>query len=165
MRAYLLDTNVWSDWYNPTKNRKIIERVSKLKEPEKPQISIITWGELRFGFNLFSLKQKKQFGDIEGFIQEKRPFTVNIDDNVTKQYGILRARLFEKYAPNSKKIKGLRPEQLVDPVTSLTLGIQENDFWIAAQAVNWNLVLVTRDKMDRIRKIACPELIIENWAD
>jgi predicted nucleic acid-binding protein len=165
MRAYLLDTNVWSDWYNPAKSKTIIKKVAQLKNPEKLQISIITWGELRFGFNVLSREKREELGDVEGFVKEKNPYTITIDDNVTKQYGILRARLFKKYAPNTQKRKGLRPEQLIDPVTSLALGIQENDLWIAAQAINWGLILVTRDKMDRIREIACPDLIIENWSD
>jgi predicted nucleic acid-binding protein len=51
---------------------------------------------------------------------------------------------------------------LIDPVTSRELGIQENDLWIAAQALEYNLVLVTNDKMDRIRDV-CEDLQVENW--
>jgi tRNA(fMet)-specific endonuclease VapC len=87
--------------------------------------------------------------------------------NITKAtriyYGSLRARIFEKYAPNERRCRGLRPEQLIDLVTSRELGIQENDLWIAAQALEYNLVLVTNDKMDRIRDV-CEDLQVENWA-
>jgi predicted nucleic acid-binding protein len=79
-------------------------------------------------------------------------------------YGMLRARLFENYTPNNKKRKGLRPEQLIDPVTSLELGIQENDLWIAAQAMSQNLTLVTNDKLHQIHEVAGDELHIDNWA-
>ena len=89
---------------------------------------------------------------------------VPIDKHSANTYGELRARLFEKYAPNNKKRKGLRPEQLIDPVTSLELGIQENDLWIAAQAISRNLTLVTNDAMNRIRDIAGKSLHIDNWA-
>jgi len=51
---------------------------------------------------------------------------------------------------------------LVDPVTAKVLGIQENDLWIAAQAIERNLILVTNDGMSRIREIAS-ELRIEDW--
>lgn len=78
-------------------------------------------------------------------------------------YGSLRASVFEKYAPNAKRRSGLRPAQLIDPVTSQELGIQENDLWIAAQALEYNLVFVTNDKMERMRDV-CEELQIENWA-
>jgi len=76
--------------------------------------------------------------------------------------GALRASVFEKYAPNAKRRSGLRPEQLIDPVTSQELSIQENDLWMAAQALEYNLVFVTNDKMERIREV-CADLQIENW--
>lgn len=59
--------------------------------------------------------------------------------------------------------KGLRPEQLVDPTTAKELDIQENDLWLAAQALEHNLVLVSHDKMTRLRKVA-EELRVQDWA-
>jgi predicted nucleic acid-binding protein len=47
-------------------------------------------------------------------------------------------------------------------VTSQELGIQENDLWMAAQALEYNLVFVTNDKMERIREV-CADLQLENW--
>lgn len=73
--------------------------------------------------------------------------------------------MFERFAPNDKKRKGLRPEQLCDPVTSLELGIQENDLWIVAQAITYGLVLVTNDKLKRISEVISDELHIENWTE
>jgi len=51
-------------------------------------------------------------------------------------------------------------------LTALTLGIQENDLWIAAQAIERHFILVTSDhRMTRIREIASEaELVIEDWA-
>jgi predicted nucleic acid-binding protein len=51
-----------------------------------------------------------------------------------------------------------------DPVTGHQLGIDENDLWIAAQAVEHNLVLITSDKLLKLRE-ADPDgrLLIENW--
>jgi predicted nucleic acid-binding protein len=88
---------------------------------------------------------------------------LDVTRSTTLIYGDLRARLFEKYAPGAKRKKGMRPEELTDPVTSKKLGIQENDLWIAAQAIERNLVLVSNDAMKRIRSVA-PELQVENWA-
>ena len=48
------------------------------------------------------------------------------------------------------------------------LGIDENDLWIVAQAVERNLVLVTSDKMWRIRETVCelyPDFGSEDWAE
>ena len=60
----------------------------------------------------------------------------------------------------------MRPEQLLDPITAKELEIQENDLWIAAQAIAHEMVLVTNDRMTRIRDVAKgakQELRIQNW--
>jgi predicted nucleic acid-binding protein len=44
------------------------------------------------------------------------------------------------------------------------LGIDENDLWLAAQAVARNLTLVTNDKIEKIREAANGSLYVENWA-
>jgi len=89
-----------------------------------------------------------------------------IDKHVARDYGRIRARLFEKYGPKEKKKKGLRPEQLSDPVTSLQLKIQENDLWIVSQAVARNFILVTNDRksLRPLLEVTGGELCIENWA-
>ena len=84
--------------------------------------------------------------------------------HTAKTYGELRARLFDKYAEKNKRTTKRRPEQLIDPVTSLELGIQENDLWIAAQAISRNLTLVTNDAIKRICNIAGKSVHIDNWA-
>jgi len=60
-----------------------------------------------------------------------------------------------------------RPEQLIDPVTSLELKIQENDLWIVAQAITKDLTLVTNDRksLEPLVEVAGNELHIKNWAD
>jgi tRNA(fMet)-specific endonuclease VapC len=78
-------------------------------------------------------------------------------------YGSIRAALFERYAPRDKRAKRFRLGQLTDPVSELELGIQENDVWIAAQAIEYNLVLVSNDKLTKIRDVA-GDLLLENWA-
>jgi predicted nucleic acid-binding protein len=60
----------------------------------------------------------------------------------------------------------MRPEQLIDPITSKELGIQENDLWLCAQAVGHGMVLVTNDAMCRIREVSQdmrPALLMQNW--
>jgi len=173
MRDFLLDTNIWEYWFNakghPVEHANIQTRVKELAElgtktesfPLKLGISVITLGEIDYGYN--KKKQSREY-EFRQFLSGKNPWTVFIDKHVAKMYGMLRARLFEKYAPKDKKREGLRPEQLIDPVTSLELGIQENDLWIAAQAMRKNVILVTNDKLHRICEVAGNELHIDNWA-
>jgi len=177
MNNFLLDTNIWDYWFNsngyPVEHSNIQIRVKELAEletetgvfPLRLGISVITLGEIDYGYNKMTKKEQSREYDFRQFLIGINPWTVFIDKHVAKTYGELRARLFEKYAPKDKKKRGLRPEQLIDPVTSLELGIQENDLWITAQAVTFNLTLVTNDKkMVRIREVAGEKLYIENWA-
>ena len=92
------------------------------------------------------------------------PQILPITHHTANHYGTLRARLFNKFAPSAKKGKSQRPEQLRDPVSGRELGIQENDLWIAAQAIERNLVLVSNDKLARIREVVAEELSIKDWA-
>jgi predicted nucleic acid-binding protein len=72
--------------------------------------------------------------------------------------------MFQRFAPAGRRRKGRRPEELLDPATSRELGIQENDLWIAAQALQYNYVLVSHDQhMSRIREVST-ELRLEDWA-
>jgi tRNA(fMet)-specific endonuclease VapC len=162
--VYLLDTNIWSAWFdtNHKFHGSVEAHINQLSPEKKLYISIITWGEIYYGHKMEcpqgpSEIQRKYLE----FIKSKSPKLLDIDMHVTEIYGDLRARLFEKFMDKTKK-KVLRPEQLIEPVTSKELGIQENDLWIAAQAVNRNLILVANDKMNRIRSVA-PELCIVEW--
>ncbi|MCK5581908.1 MAG: type II toxin-antitoxin system VapC family toxin [Candidatus Omnitrophica bacterium] len=176
MRTFLLDTNIWEYWFNkeshPEKYSNIEHQIRELESLEKSSnefawrlgISFVTLGEIDYGYNVMTKKERSREHEFRAFINSKKPWIPQIDKHVAKEYGKLRAGLFETYAPKNKKRKGLRPEQLIDPVTSLKLGIQENDLWIAAQAVSRNLTLITNDKMDRISKVAGKSLHIDNWA-
>lgn len=163
MRDILLDTCVWSDWYDAAKNTYIIKKLER-EQDIRIYLSAVTLGELQYGFDVLSQREKQELGDVIEFVHGQGPTIVEINRHVAREYGRIRAKLFERFAPNEKKRKGLRPEQLCDPVTSLELGIQENDLWIAAQAITYDLILVTNDKINRIREVVGDELHIENWA-
>lgn len=165
MHVFLLDTCIWSYWFD-VKNKQhlnVTNRVQKLPSDSILSISIISWGEVAYGHKVESPVETPIQVEFNQFIKSKRPKTFEIDIHTASKYGELRALLFEKYAPKGKRKKNLRPEQLVDPVTSLELGIQENDLWIAAQAITRNLTLVTNDKLSRIREVASDNLHIQNW--
>jgi predicted nucleic acid-binding protein len=177
MRDYLLDTNIWEYWFNPARqpeHSRVLKRISELekrceqaKSPFRVWISSITWGELEFGYQV-QLEGERSFESLfRQFVHSIAPKEFLIDKHVTHDYGRIRARLFEKYGPNEKKKKGLRPEQLIDPVTSLQLKIQENDLWIVSQAITRDFVLVTTDRksLQPLREVLGDELHMENWAE
>jgi len=176
MRDFLIDTNIWEYWFNPAKEPEhshVLKHVSKLKNrceemksPFRVWMSSVTWGELEYGYQVQADKEHSLDTPFRQFIHETAPKEFFVNKHVACDYGRIRARLFEKYGPKEKKKKGLRPEQLIDPVTSLQLRIQENDLWLVAQAINRGLVLVTNDRksMQPLREAAGDELIVENWA-
>ena len=165
MQTFLLDTCIWSYWFDVERKQhaEIQSHLEKLPPGSRLGISIITWGEIAYGYKLRTKGKELAGAQYLQFIKAKGPDTFYIDIHVANKYGELRAILFDKYAPKDKRI-ALRPEQLVSPATSLELGIQENDLWITAQAVVWNLTLVTDDKLSRIREVVGDDLDIKNWA-
>lgn len=61
------------------------------------------------------------------FVREQCPDSLALTEDAVTAYGEIRSRLFNKYAPGAKRRRGMRPEQLIDPMASLALTIQEND--------------------------------------
>jgi predicted nucleic acid-binding protein len=177
VRDYLLDTNIWEYWFNPARqpeHSRVLRRVSELAEQSERTkshfrvwISSITWGELEYGYHVQTQKERSLETSFRRFVHGIAPKEFLIDKHVTYDYGRIRARLFEKYGPKEKKKKGLRPEQLIDSVTSLQLKIQENDLWIVSQAITRDFVLVTNDRksLQPLKEVLGDELYLENWAD
>lgn len=169
MKGYLLDTNVICDWLDETKPRHdaVSQKVEKAAQAQAVIVtSSIVLGEIEYGIAATGGAAQQSLVNFHGqvtrqFAQER--LLLNVSQSTASIYGDLRARLFEKFAPKKRRRKGLRPEELIDPVTAKELGIQENDLWIAAQAIERNLILVTNDAIAHIWKVAA-ELRVEDWS-
>ena len=144
-----------------SEHQRVLQHIQELSGEPPLMISAITLGEIEYGLQVTRSDTLKP-EVYRAFISTNLPMVLDITKSTRIYYGSLRASVFEKYAPSARRRRGLRPEQLIDPVTSRELGIQENDLWIAAQTLEYNLVLVTNDKMDRIRDV-CDDLQVENW--
>jgi predicted nucleic acid-binding protein len=170
MRDYLIDTNIWEYWFNEKREPQhghVLNHVSSLKKHSyvRLHISSVTWGEIAYGYRALKDKDRSLETPFRQFLHGIAPNEYRIDRSVTDTYGRIRACLFEKCLSETKK-KGLRPEQLLDPVTSLQLRIQENDLWIVAQAVTRDLTLITNDRksLQPLLQVLGDELHVENWA-
>lgn len=108
----------------------VIEKISAAREVF---ISNITVGELYFGAYK-SNKTENNFRKIENFVAKNT--VLNCDDITAKYYGKVKNKL---------KIKG-KP-------------IPENDIWIAAIALQYDLTLVSRDK--HLQEI--DDLSLQKW--
>ena len=166
--GYLLDTCIIRYWYDERKEQhpNVVARIQALPDDTPLRVSAITLGEMEYGHRAVSATDTPVQAAFRRFIGDRFPwgFVLNITSDTASYYGLIRARLFEKFSPRRKR-NGLRPSQLIDPVTAKELGIQENDLWIAAQGTERNLVLVTNDPMPRIREVVSDLLRIENWAE
>ena len=151
MKGYLLDTNAVSDWLDESKPRH--EAVSKKAEQvAQTQAVMVTssvvLGEIEYGIAATGGKAKQSLLEFRAQVAKQfaqKRLLLSVSQATASVYGNLRVELFEKFAPKNRRTKGLRPEEMIDPVTAKELGIQENDLWIAAQAIEHNLILVTND--------------------
>jgi predicted nucleic acid-binding protein len=167
MRTYLLDTCIWSYWFNPKRveHKSVSRWTESLNADSVLGLSVITAGEIEFGLCWADIAVSGLKAEYRQFIEAKHPKIFDLDRHTAAEYGRLKALLCERSnIPRSEKNKAGRLKQLIDPANSQVIGIDENDLWIVAQAVVKNLVLVTNDKrQERIHRLAGDELQVENW--
>jgi len=175
VRDFLLDTQTIRYWYDTVcpQHQGVVANVESLRRQvesleHKPRlvVSVITLGEIEFGHRVNLPPDPNVQAEYLKFVGEQFPVRLEVIEDATAVFGELRKRLFDKYAPGEKRKPKMRPEQLIDPITSKELGIQENDLWLCAQAVAHSMVLVTNDAMRRIREVSQgmqPLLLIQDW--
>lgn len=146
---YLLDTNHCSRAI--LKDTQVLNR---LKEIDSGLVAtcVITQGELvdmaeRSQRNQSNLNLVKKF--LEGI------YIYPADEVTATIYGQLKASIFKQFAPKEKSKR--RKTKMVN------LGFGENDLWIAAVALQHNLIVVSSDKdFQRIKQVE-KELTVESW--
>jgi len=129
---YLLDTNICI-YIQRRKPGEVLARFKKLK-PGDAAISIITWGELRYGAE--KSKQRKMALDVLEEFKTIIP-VLHMPESAGNSYGTIRAALETKGQP-----------------------IGNNDLWIAAHAKALSLTLVTNNEREFKR---VPGLKVRNW--
>lgn len=165
LSGYLLDTTILSYLTYPEGNpfhQRVQDRLESLDPASPLYMSAVSWGELEYGWRT-GAKTLLRDNDRELLT---RFVTLQVTKKTGLAYAELKARLFERFAQKELRAKSKRVEQLKDPLTGYALGVQENDVWIVAQAVERGLVLVTQDKMIRIKEVTGDmELVgFEDWA-
>lgn len=170
MPGYLIDTQTISYWFNRKSGEyPLVQAAAEARRSDDAPlyISAISLGEIQYGHAAEPDGAGPDRESFVKFVREKFPEVLMVSQHTTESYGRIRAALFDKFGPKSKKSKKKRAEELCDPTTGRELGIDENDLWIVGQAAERNLVLVTHDKMIRIREALQESKIgvrIEDWA-
>ncbi len=155
MNGYLLDTNTASFIWNARhREHKILRSFLQGKAPSPIWVSIVVLGEIEYGLKVYP-------GMDEGLqIEVRRRMSeyplLEVDKHTVEPYSDLRAALFKKFSPKKRrgKLKVKWPEDLQERTSAKELGVQENDIWIAAQAIQYNLVLLTGDYMRRLEEVS-----------
>ncbi len=173
MKTFLLDTCVLSALLH--ERRAQDPKVQKFLESIVPErdvlyVSPIAIAEIKYGYKVcLAGDEARKLLTIEKLRQYR---CVPINEHTTDDYARVRAALFRKYGtPETKRglktIKERHPEDLIDRSTAKSLGIQENDLWSVACALQYNMIFVTSDKMCRLREIVQEDLKLplrwESW--
>ena len=143
-------------------NNRAVRAALAAFDPTAPQlVSAITIGELRFGLAL-SRAAGRPLDHIEACIErtEEHPLA-EVSRYTAEAFGYVKSSVALQRVDIRKRVPRW-VEGWSDRVTGQLLQIDENDLWIAAQAVERNLVVVTSDPdFIRIIKLAVPELRVE----
>lgn len=147
MDTYLLDTNLVSVLYDARRPNYSAVRQAIVALPRETAqlVSVVTIGELRFGLAL-SRASGQPLAHIEACLArtEEHPLAQitrhTADAFATVKSGVALARLdVQRRIP--RWVDGW-----TDRVTGQQLQIDENDLWIAAQAIERNYVILTSDR-------------------
>ena len=145
---YLLDTNHCSQIIKA--NLDIIKKLQE-NSSQGVGISVISRGEL-----IFMVEKSER---VEENYKKLSPFLDNIntyliDNAISDCYGELKAKILKHFGPKDKK--------QARKTTIEKLGFSDNDLWIAATAISYNLTVVSADS-DFVRIQEVQALVLENW--
>ena len=163
MDTYLLDTNLVSVLYDAGRpNHLAVRGVLASLDPNAPQlVSVVTIGELRYGLAL-SRAAGRPLAHIEACIErtEEHPLA-EVGRHTAEAFGYVKSSIARQRMNIGRNIPRY-VEDWSDRVTGKSLQIDENDLWIAAQAVERNLVVLTSDPdFTRIIASAVPGLRVQ----
>jgi predicted nucleic acid-binding protein len=170
-RDYLFDTNVLSVFAQlkngvTTPQCEILAKKLKDRQGSRIFLCPICVGEIQRGVRIApDVTIQKDIEKIIASFHEVLPINEAVAADC---YSVLWARLYKQYASRSKKVgspEKIRERERLNKTYTLEMGVQENDLWLAAVAMCYNLVLVTSDKMNRIRRISNGDVVFENWLE
>jgi len=132
-------------------------------------ICAVTLGEVEFGLRVAPLSDEGKQQKVRDALARFKVVVPLTRDTACPCYAQMKADVFRKYAPASKKNKKraqLLIDELADPTSGKELTIQENDIWVACIALQYDFVLVSADgDMQRIQSVCSAPLRLENWLE
>ncbi len=145
---YLLDTNHCSYIINNTSS---VITALRSRSANEIGISIITYAELLY-MSEKSERKAENLVAVQIFLQSVDLYL--IDEETAILYSQLKTAVFNQFAPKDKSKR--RSTSVGD------LGFDDHDLWIAATAVQHNLIIVSADS-DFIRIQQAQSFPLESW--
>ncbi len=145
---YLLDTNHCSNIIFG--NEAICKKLSIVGESLINTNTIVA-GELIFMAQK-SDKKERNLAKVYSFLADINLYSLNED--TADIYGSLKAKIINYFGPKEKAKRR--------KITINELGVSDNDLWIAATAIQENLIVVSKDR-DFLRIKQVQEFNLESW--
>ncbi len=149
MAGYLLDTSVLIALVDPA-NRfhgAANSTVGAMLATDLQFVSSVTLGEIHTGIesNLRTRGTRPPNAQQTLSLAQARSPLV-IDENVAHSYGSLKAAMVARYMPNAgRSRRSAFIENWIDQATGLRLGVNENDLWVCAQALERDIFVIAAD--------------------
>lgn len=147
MDTYLFDTNLVSVLYDVRRpNHQAVRDAVAALNPASPQlVSVVTIAELRFGLALSTAAGQK-LDHIEACIELAEEHQLaEIGRYTAHAFALIKSSIALQRMDVTRRLPRW-VDGWTDRVTAEHLQIDENDIWVAAQAVERNYVVVTSDK-------------------
>lgn len=147
MPGYLLDTSVLSAYYyeQHTHHHVAKTEIDRLPPAASQFVSPISLAEIEFGIQLAELQGANTLVELRDRLERIREHArLPITHHTSHAYAHLRSRLASRVNVTRKG----RPrwlEEWVDAASNQKLQVDENDLWIAAQAFERDLTVLTLD--------------------
>jgi len=162
--AYLLDTSIASALWDELHSKHALfrSRWEKLAL-DRVFVSVVSVAEVEYGLRVAPRIDEERQARVR---ESMSSFAVlPLGRHVVESYAELRARLFARYAPTDRRgrLKAKVVPDLWEQTPDKLLGVQENDIWIASQAIQRRCILATTDRMSHIVEVAGSDLRFEYW--
>ena len=150
--GYLLDANHAHAWERGESN--FIKRYENVHPLSLVRVCTITLGEMESGFRMTADQDPARRSQCRAFMdRELRKFALDVTVQTSLAYADIMERIWNKHKPQ----KGVKTERhLVDK------GVDINDVWIVAVALERGFTLLTTDSMAVIRDVVS-DVQFENW--
>lgn len=145
---YLLDTNHFSRLIQG--DQVIRRKIAEVGE-QNVAVSIITAGEIYYmAYN--SERQQENLRRVKLYLADIGIYSLN--EPISELYGQFKADLIRRYGPKERQKR--RKTKIED------IGVSDNDLWIACTALQYSLIVVSKDRdfprMKQVRNFS-----LESW--